>query len=501
MGVSMKILHLFLLRAITAILLFPFLLSAFSCAGNSANTAPETAAFVTESGIETAETIPEPALPDVKYDGAEFSLLISSNEERGTVKNDFAAAEQNGETINDARFIRNLAIEEKYNVDIVDYPVNVGHNGPGLTAIKKSVAASDFAYDAAMMAGYDTCVLAYTDYLIDLNSLEYIDLSQPWWDQKANADLTIAGKMFYTTGDISTADNDATYAVLFNKKLVTDYGLDDFYGLVNEGKWTIDAFITAVTQVHSDLDGNGEYDTNDLFGALLWDDTMMGVVNATGDKCCTVNSEGQIELTLNTPEVIEMISKYFSVALDKEICHTYQRKNWDGIAAVNMFSSNQALFFIKQLMDVGFMRNMDADFGVLPYPKLNETQDSCYHTVGSWHSVFLCVPVVQEDRERTGVLLEALAAKSVTTLTPAYYEISLKGKYTRDTESTEMLDLILATRTYDLGWYYEIGGYNEQVMNMLRNFKDEFSSMYAKYEAQALKKIDTINEAFGNLSQ
>lgn len=496
----MKNLHSFFTRLITAFLLPIIIIPVFACAEKSENPSSVIDSSAAETTGETAETIPEPDLPDVKYDGAEFSLLISSNEERGTVKNDFAAAEQNGESINDARFMRNLAIEEKYDVDIIDYPVKVGHNGPGLAAIKKSVGAADFAYDAAMMAGYDTCVLAYTNFLINLNSLEYLDLTQPWWDQKANADLTIAGKMFYTTGDISTADNDATYAVLFNKKLVTDYGLSDFYSLVNQGKWTIDQFIAAVTEVHSDLDGNGEYDTNDLYGALLWDDTMMGVVNATGDKCCTINPEGQIELTLNTSKVVEMISKYFSVALNKEICHTYQRKNWDGIAAVNMFSSNQALFFIKQLMDVAFMRNMDADFGVLPYPKLDEAQSSYYHTVGSWHSVFLCVPVVQEDRERTGILLEALAAKSMYTLTPAYYDISLKGKYTRDTESTEMLDIILATRTYDLGWYYEIGGYNEQVMNMLRNFKDEFSSMYAKYEASALKKIGTVNDAFAGIS-
>ncbi len=486
----------FIMRLFSAILFLSVCLSVISCAEKHENPASDTVDTAIETREETKETILEPNLPDVKYNGSEFSILVSSNEERGTVKNDFAAIEQNGESINDARFMRNLAIEEKYAVDIVDYPTKVGHNGEGLNAIKKSVTAADFAYDAAMMAGYDTCVLAYTDYLIDLYSLEYLDLTQPWWDQKANADLTITDKMFYTTGDISTADNDATYAVLFNKKLVTDYSLPDFYELVNTGKWTVDQFAEAVVQVHSDLDGNGVYDTNDLFGALLWDDTMMGVVNATGDKCCTVNTEGQIELTLNTPSVIEMISKYFSVALNKEICHTYQRKNWDGIAAVNMFSSNQALFFIKQLMDVGFMRNMDADFGVLPYFKLNDAQSNYFHTVGSWHSVFLCVPVVQEDKDRTAILLEALAAKSMYTLTPAYYDISLKGKYTRDIESTEMLDIILATRTYDLGWYYEIGGYNEQVMNMLRNFKDEFSSMYAKYEKNALKKIDTINEAF-----
>ena len=110
-------------------------------------------------------------------------------------------------------------------VDIVDYPQPAGHNGTALNAIKRSVSAADFAYDAAMMAGYDTCALTSTQFLQDLNAINYLDLSKPWWDQKANADLTIKGKMFYTTGDISTADNDATYAIMFNKQLVSDYRL------------------------------------------------------------------------------------------------------------------------------------------------------------------------------------------------------------------------------------------------------------------------------------
>ncbi|MDD4772510.1 MAG: hypothetical protein PHZ09_02775, partial [Eubacteriales bacterium] len=259
----MKSPNFFIPRLIILLLLLALLLPAAACAQNPGNVPSDVSAVSADTEAEEEETILEPDLPDIKFDGVEFSILISSNEERGTVKNDFAAAEQNGESINDARFMRNIAIEEKYSVDIVDYPVNVGHNGPGLAAIKKSVSAADFAYDAAMMAGYDTCVLAYTDHLIDLYTLEYLNLSQPWWDQKANSDLTITGKMFYTTGDISTADNDATYAVLFNKKLVTDYSLSDFYDLVKQGKWTIDRFIEAVTQVHSDLDGNGVYDTND----------------------------------------------------------------------------------------------------------------------------------------------------------------------------------------------------------------------------------------------
>lgn len=462
--------------------------------GNTVVGNTQTSAELTES-----ETEIRPDLPDITFDGDEFGIIVSSNDEAGVIKNDFEALEMNGDVINDARYTRNSYIEDKYKVDIVDYPQPAGHNGTALNAIKTSVTAADFAYDAAMIAGYDACTLASTNYLQDLNAINYLDLKKPWWDQKANADLTIKGKMYYTTGDISTADNDATYGIMFNKQLVQDYRLPDYYELVKNGTWTIDKFTESVVQVHSDLDGNGTFDTNDLYGALLWDDTMMGVINATGDKCCTVGADGEIQLTLNTERVVNMIEKYFSVALDQSVTHTYQRKNWDGIAAVNMFSNNQALFFLRLLLDVASLRSMEADFGILPYPKYDEAQSEYFNTVGSWHSVFMCVPKVQDNLDRTGILLEAIAAESMKVVTPAYYEIALKGKYTRDNESSDMLDIILATRVYDLGWYYQIGGYNEQVMNLLRNFKSDFTSMYKKLEKAAQKQLDKLNDSFAEV--
>ena len=63
-----------------------------------------------------------------------------------------------------------------------------------------------------------------------------------------------------------------------------------------------------------------------------------------------------------------------------------------------------------------------------------------------------------------------------------------------------MLDIILATRVYDLGWYYQIGTYNEQVMNLLRNFKNDFSSMYKKLEKSALKQLERLNESFAEIT-
>ena len=60
-----------------------------------------------------------------------------------------------------------------------------------------------------------------------------------------------------------------------------------------------------------------------------------------------------------------------------------------------------------------------------------------------------------------------------------------------------MLDIIFETRVYDLGWYYQFGGYNEAVMNLVRlnNRAQEFTSMYEKKEKPAQKAVDKLNTA------
>ena len=96
------------------------------------------------------------------------------------------------------------------------------------------------------------------------------------------------------------------------------------------------------------------------------------------------------------------------------------------------------------------------------------------------------------------IVAEALACESKYTVTGAYYDVNLKTKAARDEQSAAMLDIILDTRVYDLGWYYQFGGYNEAVMNLVRlnNKEQEFASMYEKKLKSAQKIVDKVNTAF-----
>ena len=184
---------------------------------------------------------------------------------------------------------------------------------------------------------------------------------------------------------------------------------------------------------------------------------------------------------------------------DTSQCFQYQRAvDTSDTVAINMFSGNQVLFFMQLMQIVPKLRDMEADFGIIPFPKYDESQDSYYNTVGSWHSVFFCMPIGTADPEMSSIIAEALACEGKYNVTEAYYDTNLKTKAARDEQSSAMLDIIFETRVYDLGWYYQFGGYNEAVMNLVRlNQKEqEFTSMYTKKEKLAQKAVDKVNTAF-----
>jgi len=455
-----------------------------------------------EEITETADGKIFPDIPEADYGGHEFKILLALNfVSEDYFWNDFDAEEENGDVINDAVYRRNIYVEDKFNVKISTVRKSILDmvEVEGLKSIRIAVQAGDYAYDAALLSTYSACPLAMEGLLMDLNSMSPLDLSKPWWDAKANEDLMIKGKMFYTAGDISNMAGNATNAILFNKKLVQEFGLEDPYPLVKEGGWTFDKLVEMASPVSADLNGDGRYNFDDRYGALIWDNSLMAMVNAVGEQCAKINAGGEIVLTFNSERTLSIFDKFTDFLFDKTKALGYQRQDWAGVRANQMFENNQALFYLKMIDEVPHLRAMEVDFGILPYPKFDESQKNYYNTVDVWHTGFICAPILQEDVSRTGAILEALAAESRYTLRPAYYDLALKSKHARDDESQEMLDIIFSTRNYDVGWMYQIGGYVEELLNLFRNYKKEFTSMYEKYEPKAINDVKKINTAFGEI--
>lgn len=488
-------------RTIALLLACAMLCPLFAACGKDS---PDT---TSDSTTASTEATRDPNAPDFDADSigdisGDFNILVSGNYAR----NDFAAENGEGTAVQNAVYRRNEYMREKFNVNITNEDLikfnSATGSGVGFTKLYTDYISGDKTYDAAMVGTYDVATLAYSGYIHDLNAIENLNLSKSYWDQKANEDLSIGGKTFYTTGDITIIDNMVTNAILFNKDMIKNYGLDNPYTLVEDNEWTLEKFGSLVKAVGEDKDQNGIYDSNDTYGLLTWNDAMLSILGASGEKICSINND-KLELTFYNERVVSLYDMWEDIVFDQAHSYNYQYNNVEGKATptsswdearIRMFDSEQALFYTTLLTTVDKHRNSETDFGILPFPKYDSNQKDYGHAVSAFHCAFVCVPTLAAS-PRVGAILEELAYQGKKLLTPAYYDQTLIGQYTRDEESAAMLDLIFATRVYDVGIYYNIGDY-KTALSRLYVTRSALSSLYDANLGQAEKKIDQINQVF-----
>lgn len=176
----------------------------------------------------------------------------------------------------------------------------------------------------------------------------------------------------------------------------------------------------------------------------------------------------------------------------------YRVCKFDAIYEVTeqMFMENRSLLYWILLHDIEKFRDIKADFGILPVPKYDEAQKDYGCTVNQYHGYTMGVPVTVSDKDRAGIILEALAAKSKYTLHPAYYEIALQRKLTRDDESAVMLDIIFKSTVYDIGAIYNFGDFSWQIIYMTMTENRDIASMYTKPEKSAVNAINKTIESY-----
>ena len=135
---------------------------------------------------------------------------------------------------------------------------------------------------------------------------------------------------------------------------------------------------------------------------------------------------------------------------------------------------------------------MDTNFGILPVPKIFENTEEYASTVNVHTACALAIPMTAIEIDRTTIIMEAMAAESKYLLNPAYYEVSLKTKHSRDDESSEMLDLILTNRVIDIGDVYNFADFGIEFYRLAQSNDRNLASFYDKYENRVNTAIDKL---------
>ena len=460
--------------------------------GEKNDTAPAPGEEKTETAFEPeTENPPETEFPDRDMGGKQFNILTSGWWGDGTgiyEVTDLVPAEILGEPVNDAAYNRKIKIEDAYNCKINQV---IGSYGPEEDAAKlqKAVRAGDNTYDIAMMRGLVFQNLLTGNYLSDLDSLENIDFTNGWWNQKCSEALKIGGRRYGVSGYFSMLEINLAAIIMFNKTLVTNYALESPYELVKSGKWTFDKMISMAKAISRDLDGDGMMGENDLWGINYDRDRIWNILNACNIKMLEPGGDGYPRINIDAAENLAKIQKIFIDLFDESYSSNNRRIG-------SSFSGDGVLFFFRFALAVTQWRAEEVDFGIIPAPKYDENQKDYISNTYGFGLPVICVPETNGDTANTGFFMEVLSYEGQKRLVPEYYENLLKTKGARDDESAAMLDYIFGNLNYETGTLINIGNFAQDICAMCETLDTNIVSFVEKnkppYEKALAKIIEEI---------
>jgi len=442
-----------------------------------------------------------PDLPEMNLNGEKYTFYVMGYERNvNNYSMEIYAEEETGDPINDAVYMRNKRIEEKYNFEVAEYPES---NASLADSVRRTLTAGDDVYQVFMMNLRDSVTLANQGFLHNLKNIEHIDLDKPWWDSKSADGFSVRNKLYFTVGDINIMDNNATWAVFFNKKMMQDLGIDMPYVHVKNNEWTLDKYYEMSVSAAKDLNGDGVMHPDDDQWGTVGDymNTFMLFI-ASGEKSTKKDNEDTPELEMMNSRSAAVIDKVLDIQLHSDSTlhaneHSGRYANVYSDLIRRNFREDRALFYIAGLLTYTLLRDMESEFGMVPLPKFDSAQESYYTTYNPNNASALSIPITNARLAQTGLVVEALAAESMYTLTPAYYEVALERKYMRDEESKEMLDIILSSRMFDLNIVYNWGGsydiFERLTQRQSRDFASEFERIQERAAAEIQRTIDTFD--------
>jgi len=412
---------------------------------------------------------------------------------------------ETGDIVYDAVYRRTRSVEERLNVKIstIKTPGGWGERDQFMGRVRNSVKAGTDDYDVIAGFYYYIVTLAPEGILYNLNKVPYLNPDAIWWSADMAEQMTIDGKSYFISGDLSLTFLMKIFVTYFNKKMAEDMNLENLYQTVLNGNFTIDKMNELTKGVYRDLNGNGKPDYDDKYGfATTAGGTLVDQYYSAFDQpIVKKDMDGIPQLALNTPKmvgIVEKLHKFF-----------YENQNTCVIKVdvpgcediiVNMFVEDRTLFMPGFLATSEYLRNMNSDYGIIPVPKWDKAQPGYYTTSANSMTMF-CIPETCNRIEATGAVMEALGAETYRKVTPVYYETTLKKKYSRDDETSQMLDLIREGVRFDFGMANTMC--LENIANIIRELtfdqKTDFVSRYEKYEPTWQKALDKLVEAYQDL--
>ncbi|MBO5702033.1 MAG: hypothetical protein J6S71_06310 [Clostridia bacterium] len=485
----------FLIRATSFLLLTLMLLGAVACAqtqvdqpddGTTDPIAGESQAEVTEA--ETTAVSAENILGPRDFGGE--TLTFYSRKYNGAWSSDLLAPQEDGTILNDSIYKRNERLSAMYKINFAQ--IESGKRDCANDAINL-INAGDTEFQAMYMGLSDAANMAQKGYLLDITELSNINLEGQWWTQATNKAWSIGNRQYFATGAITVVDDQAIRTMFFNKDIIAQYNLKTIYDLVYDNEWVFDKFFEYVEIAKQD-NGDGKNTVDDTFGCAAQTTLGFMMTMGSGEMLASKDADDYpiIVASTNADRFISVVDYLSSKIAGNE--GIYQG---DDTVIREIFGNGRSLFYAEVLMHAQTMRQgYDIAFGIVPMPKYNSDQENYYQYSTGRNTTVICFPHTAKGDalDMATFMVEAMAIESVETVTPAYYEICLKGRYADDAESAAMLDIVTASVATDFAEIFGWASFNSTIQSAI-SAGTPISSILKKNAAAAEKIMkNTIND-------
>lgn len=416
----------------------------------------ESGSAVTESKALTDEEIKvqqkdayyEALVPVVNL-GAEIDIIS------GTWV-DISAEKVTGQKFNDALYNRNLEIEERLGIKIVEHRYE--DRQAVVNLVKNNVIAGDGTYDAISNMTQNAASLFVSNLLTDMGTVPNLQTDEAWWNQSANENFSFGSMKFCLISSLCQNADDVAAIMLFNKDMCINYNMELPYEDVLKGRWTYDRMWEMVEALPLDSNGDGAIDDRDIMGVVGQVQDVQASMIACGVNFFEKDENDIPKFILQTEENVDKFNKLYNMLTNKtRVClvdgynFVGELTGWD--YWLNKFIMGEALFMLQYPGNMSEYLDMEDDYGVLPMPKYNEYQESYRTMTNTAFTSCLSIPKVHnDDISDIGLALEVMSYLSYVDVKPIYVANYLERRYIRDEESAKMMMLAIETTYYDPGF-------------------------------------------------
>ena len=470
-------------------------------ADNIGNQGDTTTPAEGDNGNSSVETEYDPLAQLAIEDFGQYVFNIITPSRTWAITN-MTATDLTADTIQDAIYERQVAIEERLSIKLEEI---ISTDDITTKLMSTAMQSGEDSYDLALVQTYNALKMYNQNYVYDQTELDSIDLTNPWWEQSFNQDVNIGDKRYISFGNANLIYYSSFYIFCFNKSMIEDHGMESPYDLVANGKWTYDKVYEMMQTAAVDNGADGIYtpgeDTLGLTGHI---NHSRNLILSSGTSITTRDNDGFPVYNGLSDKFISAFTKFTEFFINSPYCAIAGKSpspytgysSTGGVANyIQVFIDGQSLFLTTGTNEVTTLRNTETEYGIVVVPKYEEAQENYITPVYSATEGFV-IPMNAPDPERTALILETLGALSYNNLVDKHIGTVLHYKVANDPTAIENINMAYASGAIDNAMANNFG----TCTNILNNLNVYGSvNVASTFKAIEKKLISDIEDAVTNL--